>query len=305
MSVQRRIRVIGAPMDLGASRRGVDMGPFSVRVAGLVPRLRELGHTVIDDGNVRVEVREQNDPGNPRLRYLAQIVPVCEELFDRVYKAASEGDVTITIGGDHSIVIGSLAGVSLAYQEKGQKLGLLWFDAHGDFNTPETTSSGNIHGMPFAASLGYGAQELTRIGFPGAKFDAARCCLIGGRDLDLEERRNMRSAGIKVYTMRDIDERGMPTIMREALAIVLDGTSGVAVSLDMDGMDPAWAPGVGTPVKGGLSYREAHLAMEMVADTGKLVHLDMVEINPLLDTTNATSERGVELALSALGKTIY
>lgn len=291
-------------MDLGASRRGVDMGPYSVRVAGLDPKLRQLGYTVKDEGNVMVKLAEQLLVGDPKLRFLDPIAQVCRELSAQVAAAQDQGDITIAIGGDHSIAIGSLAGVSHSFQAKKKNLGLIWFDAHADFNTPDTTVSGNIHGMPLAALMGYGSPVLTSIGGDGAKFSPHHVVHIGGRDIEAQERRLIKEAGITVYTMREVDEKGVSKVMQEAIQLATHGTDGFAVSIDVDGFDPAWVPGVGTPVLGGLSYREAHLAMEMIADTRRLVHIDLVEINPLLDHRNQTSEMGVELIMSALGKQI-
>lgn len=300
----KKVRIIGVPMDLGASRRGVDMGPFSVRVAGLKARLEILGYEVEDDGNVPVKTQEQLEFADPKLRFLTPIAEVCNELCEWVEEAADDGAIPITIGGDHSIAIGSLAGISKSFRKRGQELGLIWFDAHADFNTAETSLSGNIHGMPLAATMGLGAKELTQIGGFTPKFRPDKVVHIGGRDFDPGERRLLKEVGIWVYTMRDVDERGLAAIMRESISILSKGTAGIVASVDMDGFDPGWTPGVGTPVKGGLSYREAHLAMELLADTGKLVHIDLVEINPLLDAFNQTSEMGVELVLSALGKAI-
>lgn len=303
-TLRKRARIIGVPMDLGAGHRGVDMGPYAVRIAGLTPRIKELGYEVEDDGNVPVAIQEQVDPGDARLRFLPQIAGVCRELAVWVEEAADSGDVPIVIGGDHSIAIGSLAGISSSYRKKELELGLIWFDAHADFNTPQTTTSGNIHGMPFAVIMGHGVPELTRIGGFTPKFRPERVALVGARSIDPEERDLVKSSGIAVYTMREIDERGLPSVMREALARVAEGTAGFAASVDMDCFDPGWSQGVGTPVIGGLSYREAHVAMEMIADTGKLCHVDLVEINPIFDHSNQTSEMGVELVLSALGKRI-
>jgi len=304
MERKQKVRIIGVPMDLGASRRGVDMGPYAVRVAGLKARLESLGYSVDDDGNVPVKTQEQMEEGSNRLRFLKPIAEVCEELSQWVEEAADERAIPITIGGDHSIAIGSLAGITKSFRKRGQELGLIWFDAHADFNTGDTTISGNIHGMPLAATMGLGDPALTQIGGFAPKFHPSRVVHVGGRDFDPGERRLLREVGIRVYTMRDVDERGLATILREAIAILSKDTAGIVASIDMDGFDPGWTPGVGTPVKGGLSYREAHLAMELLADTGKLVHIDLVEINPLLDAYNQTSEMGVELVLSALGKAI-
>ena len=280
------------------------MGPYAVRVAGLAARVRALGYDVTDDGNVEVKLQEQIEEGDPRARFLPQIAATCEEVAQRVTRAVDDGELSIVVGGDHSIAIGSLAGLMKSHRARNEKLGLLWFDAHADFNTPETTTSGNIHGMPFAALLGYGDPALVNVGGFPRKFDPRTCVLIGGRDIEPKERAVLKEAGIHAYTMRDIDERGMAVVMREALAFAADGTAGIAASIDMDGFDPEWCPGVGTPVMGGMTFREAHLAMEMIADSGQLRHLDLVEINPLLDYRNQTSERGVELILSALGKQI-
>ncbi|MBI2838442.1 MAG: arginase [Acidobacteria bacterium] len=302
--LKKRARIIGVPMDLGAGHRGVDMGPFAVRIAGLTPQIMALGYEVEDDGNVPVKIQEQMDSGDPKLRFLPQIVEVCRELAEWVEEAADAGDTPIVIGGDHSIAMGSLGGLSASYRKRSCDLGLIWFDAHADFNTPGTTTSGNIHGMPFAVLMGYGAPELTQIGGFSPKFHPDRVALIGIRSVDPEERDLVKRSGIAAYTMREVDERGLPVIMREALARVTAGSSGFAASIDMDCFDPGWSHGVGTPVTGGLSYREAHMAMEMIADTGKLCHVDLVEINPIFDSANQTSEMGVELVLSALGKRI-
>lgn len=304
MLQRRKVRIIGVPMDLGASRRGVDMGPYAVRVAGLKSRLETLGYEVDDDGNVPVKSVEQMEMGDPTCRFLPAIAGVCNELSEWVEEAADDGAIPITIGGDHSIAIGSLAGIAKSFRKRGQELGLIWFDAHADFNTPATTVSGNIHGMPLAATMGLGAPELVNVGGFTPKFRPDKVIHIGGRDFEVGERRLLREAGIHVYTMREVDERGLANIMREALVILKAGTAGIVASIDMDGFDPSFTPGVGTPVNGGLSYREAHLAMELLADTGRLVHIDVVEINPLLDNRNQTSDVAVELVLSALGKAI-
>jgi len=304
MNDTHRVRVLGVPMDLGAAHRGVDMGPFSVRVAGLIPGATQLGYQVEDAGNLPVLLHEQLDVGDPKQRYLRQIVDVCERLATEVARSAADHVVSIVIGGDHSVAMGSLAGVAKAYRGHELGLGLLWVDAHADFNTPETSGSGNIHGMPLSSTLGVGSPPLTTIGGFEGKFNPERVVHLGGRDFDGRERQLLRDSGITVYTMRDIDERGLPTVMCEALERLTDGTAGIAASVDVDGFDPSWSPGVGTPVQGGLTYREAHLVMEMLADTRQLRHIDLVEINPLLDTGNTTSERGVELVLSALGKQI-
>ncbi len=300
----RKVRIIGVPMDLGQDRRGVDMGPSALRVAGLNARIRALGYTVEDLGNFAVRVPEEMHVGEKRAKYLPEIAATCKELAQVVARTVAGGYLPLLLGGDHSLVIGSLAGVSVHFRKRKQKLGLVWLDAHGDLNTPETSPSGNVHGMPLAATLGYGAPELTHIGGFAPKIAAENASLVGARDLDPGEKRLVRRSGLRVFTMREIDERGMRAVMDEALKRATAGTAGFAASLDMDFVEPHDAPGVGTPVRGGVTYREAHLAMEMIADSGKLVSLEVVEINPVIDLHNKTAQLGVELALSALGKKI-
>ena len=298
------IRLIGVPLDLGAGRRGVDMGPSALRIAGLRERLERLGYRVTDTGNVSVTIPETADPGDPRAHYLREIAAVAEGLADRVTEAMRDGALPLVLGGDHSLSIGTIAGASRWARENDAELGLLWFDAHADMNTPETTPSGNIHGMPLAASLGYGHPALTEIaGFsPKVRWD--KTVLIGARDVDRGERSLLREAGIRAFTMREIDEDGIVPVLEEALAIVSDGTAGFLVSWDMDFVDPNFAPGVGTPVKGGVDYREGHLALEIVSDTDGMIGMDLVETNPILDEHNRTGRLGMELILSAFGKTI-
>jgi arginase len=298
------IHVIGVPLDLGAGRRGVDMGPSAVRIAGVRERLGRLGYTVTDTGDVPVPIPESADPGNPKAHYLPQIAQVATELADRVTAAMRAGAVPLVLGGDHSLSIGSIAGAARWARENDAELGLLWFDAHADMNTPDTTPSGNIHGMPLAASLGYGPPELTEIaGFsPKVRWD--KTVLIGARDVDRGERALIREAGIRTFTMRVIDEDGIVPVLEEALAIVSEGTAGFLVSWDMDFVDPNFAPGVGTAVKGGVDYREGHLALEIVSDTDGMIAMDLVETNPILDEHNRTGRLGMELILSAFGKTI-
>ena len=301
----RNLRVIGAPLDLGASRRGVDMGPSAVRVAGLEARLEALGHHVTDAGNIRVEIPETQAVGSTNARYLKQIAETCTRAAEGVEKALEEGAIPILLGGDHSIAAGSVAGVAEFYRRQGHKIGLLWIDAHADINTPETTPSGNVHGMPLAALLGLGPEKLSSIYGFAPKVAAENAVLIGVRDIDAAERENIRRAGMtEVYTMRDIDERGMRAVMEEALRAAGRGTAGYHVSLDMDWIDPEDAPGVGTPVRGGATYREAHLAMEIIADHGRMLSFEIVEVNPVIDEHNRTAELAVELACSAFGKKI-
>jgi len=301
----RRIRVIGVPLDMGASRRGVDMGPSAMRVAGLEARLEALGHQVVDGGNIRVEVAETRNSGDKSARYLAEIAETCTRTAEAVVKTLEEGMTPLVLGGDHSLAAGSVSGVSEFYRRKGQKIGVIWIDAHSDINTPETSPSGNVHGMPLAALLGLGPEPLGSICGFSPKVAAENTVLIGVRDIDAAERENIRRAGVaEVYTMRDIDERGMRTVMEEALRAAGRGTAGYHVSLDMDWIDPEDAPGVGTPVRGGATYREAHLAMEIIADHGRLLSFEIVEVNPVIDEHNRTADLAVELACSAFGKKI-
>ena len=299
-----KIRIIGVPMDLGGDRRGVDMGPSALRVAGLNARLRALGYTVEDMGNISVRIPEEMQVGEKRAKYLPEIAEACKELAEVVARTLAEGYHPVVLGGDHSIAVGSHAGVAAHFRKSNQKIGCLWLDAHGDMNTPETSLSGNIHGMPLANSLGFGPPELTHIFDFAPKIAPEHCVLIGVRNLDAKEKRIVRQAGVRVFTMREIDEHGMRGCLQEALARAADSTAGFVVSLDMDVVDPQDAPGVGTPVRGGITYREAHLAMEMIADTGKMLCLEVVEINPVIDIHNQTAQLGVELALSGLGEKI-
>jgi len=300
----RRIRVIGVPLDLGASRRGVDMGPSAVRVAGLEARLEALGHEVTDGGNIRVEIAETQTAGKENAHYLKQIAQTCTRTAEAVVKTLEEGITPLVLGGDHSLAVGSVSGVAEFYRRKGEKIGVVWIDAHSDINTPETSPSGNVHGMPLAALLGMGPEALTKICGYAPKIAAENTALIGVREIDAAERENIRRAGVAVYTMRDIDERGMRAVMEEALHAAGGGTAGYHVSMDMDWIDPEDAPGVGTPVRGGATYREAHLAMEIIADHGRLLSFEIVEVNPVIDEHNRTADLAVELACSAFGKKI-
>jgi arginase len=300
----QKIRIIGVPMDLGQSRRGVDMGPSALRVAGLQARLKQLGHQVEDIGNITVKQAEEQHFGERRAKYLNEIAETCRSLAELTEQALQGGFLPIVLGGDHSLAIGSIAGVSNFYRKQSKKIGCLWLDAHGDMNTPETSPSGNVHGMPLAALIGDGAPELTELlGFK-PKVEPRNVALVGLRDLDGKERRLVKESGVHAFTMRDIDERGLREVMSEALRFCSDDTAGVAVSLDMDFVDPEDAPGVGTPVRGGVTYRESHLAMEMIADSDAMVSLEIVEINPVIDLHNKTAILGVEMVLSALGKKI-
>src|SRR6266404_2986298 len=300
----KKIRVIGVPLDLGQSRRGVDRGPAAVRVAGLEARLEALGHVVEDAGNIAVAIAEQKKEGDPHAKYLREITATCSKQAELVVKTLESGKVPLVLGGDHSVGAGTVAGVAEFYRRQNQKIGLIWSDAHTDINTPESSPSGNVHGMPLAAIMGLGPSELANIFDSSPKVAPDNCVLVGVRDIDAVEKENVRRAGIDVFTMRDIDERGMRTVMEEALRIAGRGTAGYHISLDMDWVDPEDAPGVGTPVRGGATYREAHLAMEIIADHGRMVSFEVVEVNPVIDEHNRTADLAVELALSAFGKKI-
>jgi arginase len=302
--VPKKIRILGVPLDLGQSRRGVDMGPSAVRVAGLEARLEALGHDVEDGGNVTVAIAEQKKEGDPKAKYLKEITATCTKHAEMVVKTLEAGKFPLVLGGDHSVAAGTVAGVAEFYRRQNQKVGLIWIDAHSDINTPDTSPSGNVHGMPLAAILGLGPAELGNIYNFTPKVHPENCVLVGVRDVDARERENIRRAGIEVYTMRDIDERGMRTVIEEALRVAGRGTAGYHISLDMDWIDPEDAPGVGTPVRGGASYREAHLAMEIIADHGRMTSFEIVEVNPVIDEHNRTADLAVELALSAFGKKI-
>jgi arginase len=301
----RRIRIIGVPLDLGQARRGVDMGPSAVRVAGLEAKLENLGHAVSDGGNIAVAVAETKQVGAENAKYIHEITETCSNAAEAVIKALSEHVTPVVLGGDHSVAAGSVSGVAEFYRRQEQKIGLLWMDAHADINTPETSPTGNVHGMPLAALLGLGPEPLSDLFGWSPKVAPENTVLIGVRDIDATEKENIRQAGIsEVYTMRDIDERGMRAVMEEALRAAGRGTAGYHVSLDMDWIDPEDAPGVGTPVRGGATYREAHLAMEILADHGRMLSFELVEVNPVIDEHNRTADLAVELICSAFGKKI-
>ena len=301
---KRNIEIIGIPVDLGAGRRGVDMGPSAIRIADLEPRLESLGHKVTDFGDIDVMIPETQKVGHGKLKYKAPILQACDELRKQVERSLGEDRMPLVLGGDHSIAIGSVAGSSNHFARQGENIGLIWFDAHGDANTPESTPSGNIHGMSLAVSLGLGDPDLVGLGERSPKVLARNTVLIGIRDLDPGERETLKKSGVTVYTMRDLDERGMRDVVDEAIRIATDNTAGIHLSFDLDVVDPEDAPGTGTPVWGGITYREAHLAMEMLADRSQIVALDLVEVNPVLDSQNMTGILAAELAQSALGKTI-
>ena len=298
------IAIIGAPMDLGAGRRGVDMGPSAVRLAGLNEKVAGLGYEVEDLGNISVVQPESVPQGQERARYLSEISRTCEMLAAMVEKTAALGKFPLVLGGDHSIAVGTVSGVSRHYQKQDQKIGLIWIDAHADMNTPETSPSGNIHGMPLACCIGLGPRELSSIYGFSPKVSPQNVAIVGLRSVDGGERINLQRAGVRAYTMRDVDERGLRAVMQEAIEIATNGTAGFHLSFDMDAVDPHEAPGVGTPVKGGLTYREAHLAMEIVCDSDAMIGLEMVEVNPVIDEANRTAVFSVELVMSSLGKRI-
>jgi arginase len=296
----RSIAIIGAALDLGAGRRGVDMGPSAIRYAGLEERLTSLGLECADWGNVATEVAEATAEGDPTARFLPQIRATCERIARRVGEAVGEGRVPVVLGGDHSIALGTLGGLAAAAGGPGA---VLWIDAHGDLNTPATTPSGNVHGMPLAAALGHGGPAFESSAWPLPALDAARTTLIGVRSLDEGERALLGELDVAVHTMSEVDRRGIESIVSAALERA-EAAAFVHVSLDMDALDPDVAPGVGTAVRGGLSYREAHLAMELVAESGLLGSFEIVEVNPILDRENATAALAVELAASAFGARI-
>ena len=298
------VHIIGVPLDLGGNRRGVDMGPSAFRIAGIGDRIAQLGHAVADKGDLPSAIPEMQPHGDPRKKFIAEIARVCDQVYQSARASLEEGAVPLVLGGDHSLAAGSVA-ASAAYARRQQlPIGLLWIDAHGDMNTPASSPSGNVHGMPLAALLGPEPGELSRIGGFSPTVLPEHTVLIGVRNLDEREKDMVRNSGVHVFTMKDIDRFGVASVADQALRVVTAGTAGIHVSWDLDVCDPSIAPGVGTPVKGGLNYREAHLLMELVAETGQLRALDLVEVNPTLDLRNTTAELGAELALSALGMKI-
>lgn len=298
------VALVGFPMDLGSGRRGVDMGPSAVRIAGIADRLRELGYGVIDRGDIAIHTQEVQDIYNPRLKYLPEIARACRLLSEVTFQLLTEGHIPIALGGDHSMSIGSVAGIARWCRNYGRRLGVLWIDAHGDLNTPETTPSGNIHGMPLAVILGYGAPELTMLAGFSPMVELANVVLLGVRSLDPGERELIQATGLRVYTMQDIDRRGMYRVALEALEYLQQRADHLHISFDVDVLDPSIAPGVGTPVPGGLSYREAHLLMETIAEAGAIHSLDVVEVNPVLDNRNRSATVAAEMVASLMGKRI-
>jgi arginase len=300
----KTVTMLGVPLGYGASMAGVDIGPAALRVARLNQRIERLGYSVRDLGDMRLE-RPQSIPlPDEKLKYMREISNACEELAREVESILAADQFPLILGGDHSIAIGSFAGAASHYRKREETLGLIWIDAHADINTPETTPSGNIHGMPLAALLGYGPPELTNVAGFAHKLDPRLCVHVGARDIDPGEKELIHKCGMRFFTMREIDERGMSACMDEAIAVASRASGGYGVTFDVDALDPGDAPGSGTLVRGGLTYREAHLGMEKIAETGGMRYLEIVEINTALDVNNKTAELGVELILSALGKTI-
>ena len=300
----KTVHIIGVPLDLGGNRRGTDMGPSAFRIAGLGEQLARLGLRVIDKGDVPSPIPEKKGPGDPHRRYVKEIARVCQRLFQASLASFSEGAMPIALGGDHSLGAASVAAAAAHLRKSGKPLGLIWVDAHGDMNNPASSESGNVHGMPLAALLGSEPAELAHFAGDGPAVLPKHTVLVGIRNLDETEKKIVRASQVNVFTMKEVDRLGIAEVMARAIAIATKGTGGFHVSYDLDACDPTVAPGVGTPVKGGLSYREAHVVMEMVAESGKLTSFDLVEVNPTLDIRNTTAELGTELALSALGKSI-
>ena len=298
------VHLIGVPLDLGGNRRGVDMGPSAFRIAGLGEKIAMLGRPLLDKGDLPAPIPETQGEGDAQRKYVHEIARVCDKLYQTARASLEEGAIPLVLGGDHSLAAGSVAAAAAHARRRDKPLGLLWIDAHADMNTPASTLSGNVHGMPLAALLGPEPAELSRLGGFSPKVLPRHTALVGVRNLDAREKELVRASGVHVFTMNDIDRRGMAAVFGQALAVAGAGTAGIHVSFDLDVCDPSIAPGVGTPVNGGINYREAHLLMEMVADSGLLTSLDMVEVNPTLDVRNATAELGTGLALSALGMRI-
>lgn len=298
----KSIALLGVPMDLGGGRRGVDMGPSAIRIADLGPAVSALGHGFEDWGNIPVLTPEDSQAADPKARFLDEIAACCALLRDKILQVLEQDKFPLVVGGDHSIACGTLAGLSTHHHRRGEKVGLVWFDAHGDMNTPDTTESGNIHGMPLASILGRGPDALTRLGERFPMVDLENVAIVGVRSLDPAERELIREMGVSCFTMKDIDSHGIHDIMKQALARATEGTAGFHLSFDMDGTDPEVAPGVGTPVPGGLTLREAHTVMELAAETGALLGLEITEINPILDVANKTALHAADFVLSALGK---
>jgi arginase len=303
-AAQKTVRIVGVPLDLGASRRGTDMGPSALRIVGLGAALRRLGYNVAREEDIPAPAMETRSTENREARFKTEILDVCQNLANKVKSILQANEFPLIIGGDHSIAMGTVSGVSSHYRDQGKKIGLIWFDAHGDMNTPASSLSGNIHGMPLAHLLGKGDEDLRNICGFHPKVDADNVVLIGIRDIDAGERRIIKESGIHTFTMREIDEQGMAAVAAQALEIVNDGTAGFHISFDVDGCDPTVIPGSGTLVPGGVSFREAHLLLEYCADDGNLLSMEVVELNPFLDERNVSAKRTLQLILSAMGKSI-
>jgi arginase len=302
--MKKKVKIIGVPMDLGAGRRGVDMGPSAIRIAGLNQAIFRMGFHVEDAGNVNVRTPESMKRSNVHAHYLPEITSVCEQLADTVEDTVAKGSIPVILGGDHSIAMGSASGVAAHFRKHQKRIGIIWLDAHTDINTPETSPSGNVHGMPLAALLGHGPKELTHIAGFSPKIHPGNAAVIGARSVDPGERNLIQELGIRVFTMSEMDERGIGTVIEEAIRIASDNTAGFHATLDMDFLDPFYAPGVGTREPGGGTYRETHLAMEKIADSGGMLSVEVTEVNPLFDSANQTAQYAVEFILSALGKKI-
>jgi arginase len=300
----RPVHIIGVPLDLGGNRRGVDMGPSALRIAGLGERIQQLGRAVVDRGDLAAPIPETRAPGDERKKYIREIARVCQKLYQTAIMSLDDGAIPLVLGGDHSLAAGSVAATADFARRSGKPIGLIWVDAHGDMNTPASTTSGNVHGMPLASLLGPEPAELSRIAGFSPKALPEHTVLIGVRNLDVREKELVKSARVHVFTMKDIDRNGVASVVERAIELASAGTAGFHVSFDLDVCDPTIAPGVGTPVKGGLDYREAHMLMELLSDSGRLLALDLVEVNPIIDTQNATAILGTELALSAFGMRI-
>ena len=300
----KTVDIFGVPCDLGANIRGANMGPAALRIAGLDDKIRTIGYEVCDHGDIAVPVRDALSTEIKEEKYLSTIADICVELADSCYESVMKGNIPLMIGGDHSVAIGSISGVAKKYKKKNEDIGVIWVDAHGDINTPQSSESGNIHGMPVATLLGDGHSSLVNIAYDGPKLKAENVTLIALRDIDHIEKEMLKKSGVNYYTMRDIDEKGMSTVMKEAIEQTSKNTAGIHLSFDIDSIDPVFAPGVSTPVPGGLNFREAHLLLEMLAETDKMTSLDFVELNPFTDQGPTSAYLTVDLILSALGKSI-
>ena len=301
---EKTVRIIGVPMDLGASRRGTDMGPSAMRIAGLGAVIRGMGYKLAREEDIVVPAMETRPLEDSEARFKPQILSVCTELAGRVKELMDAGEFPLVIGGDHSIAMGTVSGAAAHFRERGEEMGLIWFDAHGDMNIPGVSPSGNIHGMPLAHLLGRGDPDLAGILGFAPKLNPDKVVLIGIRAIDSGERKIIRESGIHVFTMRDIDELGMAKVARKAMEIVTNGTGGFHMSFDVDGCDPSVIPGSGTLVPGGVRFREAHLLLEYCADTRQMTSMEVVELNPFMDQGNVSAERTLQLITSALGKSI-